>query len=335
MTATPRAMILGCAGLRLSSDEKRFLQDARPWGAILFARNIETPGQVRALIDDWRACTGRDLPILIDQEGGRVQRLGPPHWRAWPPALEQGQTARDPARAMYLRGRLIAADLDALGITVNCAPLADIARPDTHPVLRNRCYADTASRVVVLARAMAQGLCDGGVLPVVKHMPGHGRATLDSHCAMPVVRDSADALRAQDFVPFAALHDLPFAMSAHVVFAAFDGANPATTSSAMIRLVRDEIGFDGALMTDDLSMQALSGDLAARAQSALAAGCDLVLHCNGALEEMQQVAAACPALVGAARTRCERALALRRPPRADDLGAMAAEYDSLLPGFAT
>ena len=201
---------------------------AQPWGAILFARNIDTPEQVSALTAEWRDCLGRDLPILVDQEGGRVQRLGPPHWRAWPPALVQSAQSRDPVRAMYLRGRLIAAELAALGINVNCAPLADIARADTHAILRNRCYGQTLDQVVALARAMADGLRDGGVLPVLKHMPGHGRATLDSHLALPVVTQDAATLRAQDFAAFAALSDLPLAMSAHIVFSAIDPAQPAT-----------------------------------------------------------------------------------------------------------
>ncbi|CUX81968.1 MAG: beta-N-acetylhexosaminidase NagZ [Roseibaca calidilacus] len=330
MTASPRAVIFGCAGVRLTAAEKQFLYAAQPWGAILFARNIDTPEQVSALTAEWRDCLGRDLPILVDQEGGRVQRLGPPHWRAWPPALVQSAQSRDPVRAMYLRGRLIAAELAALGINVNCAPLADIARADTHAILRNRCYGQTLDQVVALARAMADGLRDGGVLPVLKHMPGHGRATLDSHLALPVVTQDAATLRAQDFAAFAALSDLPLAMSAHIVFSAIDPAQPATTSPAMIRLIRDEIGFDGALMTDDLSMQALSGSLATRAQAALAAGCDLVLHCNGVLDEMQQLAEVCPALAGPALDRCAGALAGRHAPIAADLSELADEYDTLI-----
>jgi len=231
---------------------------------------------------------------------------------------------------MYLRGRLMAADLRAVGISVNCAPLADIARPETHSILRNRCYAETLEQVVLLARAMADGLRDGGVLPVLKHMPGHGRATLDSHQDLPVVTACAKTLHQQDFAAFAALSDLPLAMSAHIVFTAFDPAQPATTSPKMIRVIRDEIGFDGALMTDDLSMEALSGTLSTRARAALAAGCDLVLHCNGVLEQMQQVAEACPVLVGPSRERCDRALASRGPAMAVDLSELAAEYDTLL-----
>lgn len=332
MTRSPRAVIFGCAGLRLTPEEKRFLADARPWGAILFARNVDSPDQLRALTGDWRDTLGRDIPILIDQEGGRVQRMGPPHWQDWPPALEQCAQARDPVRAMYLRGRIMAEDLRAVGIDVNCAPLADIATARTHPILHNRCYGDTLQQVVAHARAMAEGLMAGGVLPVLKHMPGHGRATLDSHLALPVVADSADALHAQDFAAFKALADLPLAMSAHVLFTAFDLKHPATTSPAMIALIRNEIGFNGALMTDDLSMQALAGSLPARARAALAAGCDLVLHCNGVLQQMADVAAASPLLEGTSLARCNLALEAPREPQPADIPALIAEYRRLMAG---
>jgi beta-N-acetylhexosaminidase len=331
MTSSPRAVIFGCAGPRLGAAEKRFLAEANPWGAILFGRNVETPAQVAALCAEWRDTLGRDLPIAIDQEGGRVQRLQPPHWRHWMPALDQTATARDPVGAMYLRGRLMAMELAALGIDVNCAPLADIAHPKTHPVLYNRCYADSRDMVVATARAMADGLRDGGVLPVVKHIPGHGQATKDSHVDLPVVTDTAENLHAADFATFAALADLPLGMSAHVVFTAFDPVNPATTSPAMIRLIREQIGFTGALMTDDISMQALAGDVAARARAALAAGCDLVLHCNGDLAQMQAVADACPPLQGQASQRCARALASRVAPAPCDAAALQAEYATLVP----
>lgn len=331
MTSAPRAVIFGCAGTRLSAAEKRFLAQSQPWGAILFARNVDNPAQLSALSAEWRDTVGRDLPIMIDQEGGRVQRMGPPHWPGWPPALDQSRHARDPVRAMYLRGRLIAAELRAVGLDVNCAPLADIARPETHAILRNRCYGNSVAQVVANARAMAQGLLAGGVVPVVKHMPGHGRATRDSHLDLPVVDTASELLREQDFAAFAALADLPMAMSAHIVFSAFDGARPATTSPAMIRLIRDEIGFDGALMTDDLSMQALSGSMAERVRAALVAGCDLVLHCNGVADEMAQVADACPLLSGQALARTARAMVHRVAPEDADLAALHAEYRSLLP----
>lgn len=331
MTSRPRAVIFGCAGLRLTATEKRFLHEAQPWGCILFARNVDTPDQMRRLTGELRDTIGRDIPIMIDQEGGRVQRLGPPHWASWPPALDQCRYAIDPTRAMYLRGRLIANELRTVGIDVNCAPLADIPTPQTHPVLRNRCYGETLEQVVTNARAMADGLRDGGVVPVLKHVPGHGRARLDSHVALPVVHDCAADLRGRDFAAFAALSDLPLAMSAHIVFTAFDSSRPATVSPSMIRLIRDEIGFAGALMTDDLSMQALAGTLTTRATEALAAGCDLVLHCNGDMAQMEELCAVCPPLSQASLARCDHALAQRHAPCSADHAALADEYRSLLP----
>lgn len=331
---TVQAVIFGCEGLRLTAEEKRFFADAQPWGAILFARNVDTPAQMRALTADWRDAVGRDLPIMIDQEGGRVQRMGPPHWRGWMPALDQCQIAADPVRAMYLRGRVIAEDLRGVGVDVNCAPLADIARPMTHAILHNRCYGQSLADVVACARAMAEGLMAGGVLPVVKHMPGHGLATLDSHLALPVVETDADILRAQDFAAFRALSDLPLAMSAHIVFSALDPVHPATTSARMLQVIRTEIGFDGALMTDDLSMQALAGTLAERATAALSAGCDLVLHCNGVMAQMHEVAPVCPPLAGAALARCDRALARRSAPDGADIAALEWEYRALVAGVS-
>ena len=333
MTA-PRRVIFGCAGLRLSSGERRFFGAAQPWGFILFARNIADPAQLRALVDDLRAAVGRDAPVLIDQEGGRVQRMGPPYWRGWLPPLEQTARAiaraRDPGRAMYLRGRLIAAELAAVGIDVNCAPLADIAGAATHPFLRNRCYGETPDMVATLARAMAKGLMGGGVLPVIKHLPGHGRAQSDSHLALPVVDAAADVLETSDFAPFQALNDLPLGMTGHLLFPMLDPSGPVTTSARMIALIRDRIGFGGALMTDDISMQALAGPVTARAAAALAAGCDLVLHCNGDPAEMEALTQVCPVLDGAAQARCDAALAARRASDTADLVALAKEYDALL-----
>jgi beta-N-acetylhexosaminidase len=331
VTSTLRAVIFGCSGPVLSAAERGFFAQSQPWGAILFARNIQSPAQLRALTADLRAAVGRDMPILIDQEGGRVQRMGPPYWRGWLPALDQGAQARDPVRAMYLRGRLLAAELRDVGIDVNCAPLADIATAQTHPILRNRCYGSTLPDVVARARAMADGLMAGGVLPVLKHIPGHGRALRDSHLDLPVVDASDPELRAHDFAAFAALRDLPLGMTAHLLYRAFDALAPATTSARMIRLIREEIGFEGVLMTDDISMQALSGSVAERGQAALQAGCDLVLHCNGDMAEMEALAAICPTLSGGAALRAATALAARRAPDASDPHALAAEYDSLMP----
>ncbi|MDJ0629228.1 MAG: beta-N-acetylhexosaminidase [Rhodobacter sp.] len=327
------AMILGCRGPRLSREERAFFAEAQPWGFILFARNCETPDQVRRLTECLRDAVGRDAPVLIDQEGGRVQRIGPPHWRQYRPPLDQCDVAGpDAARAMYLRFRLIASELLAIGIDVNCAPMADIAGAGTHPFLKNRCYGTDARAVAETARAAADGLQDGGVLPVMKHIPGHGRATVDSHTVLPLVDDDAATLHARDFAPFAALRDLPMAMTAHVVYSAFDPDAPATTSPTMIRLIRAELGFRGLLMTDDISMEALAGDLAARCAAALSAGCDLVLHCNGELAEMRTVAETAGRLRGEARRRAEAAFAARRPAQSIDIAAVEAELEALLHG---
>lgn len=329
------ACILGCAGTRLAEDERRFFTDADPWGFILFARNVETPDQLRALTEDLRACLGRDAPILVDQEGGRVQRLGPPHWRDWLPPLDHATRASDPERALWIRSRLMADELRAVGIDVNCAPTADVARPDTHPFLRNRCLGTDADTVARNARAVADGLTAGGVLPVMKHMPGHGRALADSHKDLPVVTADADALH-QDFAPFAALAalaDLPMGMTAHIVFRALSD-RPATQDPAMIALIRDRIGFDGLLMTDDLSMEALSGSIGDRTAASIAAGVDMALHCNGDMAEMRDCASHCGLLEGAALARADAALARRHAPDPVDIHALEAELDGLLRGRA-
>ncbi len=337
MTAT-RACILGCAGPALSAEEARVFADARPWGFILFGRNIEAPDQVRALTAALRASVGRpDAPILIDQEGGRVQRLRPPRWRALPPARAIGRLAETDRSAggdaAWLTGQLVAADLAALAITVACAPVADVPAPGADEVIGDRAYAGDPTLVAELARAMANGLLAGGVLPVVKHVPGHGRAAADSHLALPIVEASLADLLATDFAAFAALADLPAAMTAHVVYAAIDPQRPATTSPKVIQeIVRGEIGFDGLLMSDDLSMKALTGDLGERARASLAAGCDVVLHCNGDPAEMAAVVAATGPLAGRAAERAAAFLARRRPP-ADatcDAAVAADRLDRLL-----
>ncbi|MFQ5623795.1 MAG: beta-N-acetylhexosaminidase, partial [Paracoccaceae bacterium] len=323
----------GCEGAVLSGRERAFFADSDPWGFILFARNIETPDQVRRLIGDLRDSVGREAPVLIDQEGGRVARLRPPHWRDWEPPLDLCQRLPDRAaraRALHLRYRVIAAELRALGIDVNCAPVADMVRSGTHGVLRNRCYGTEPEEVSQLAQAVAGALLAGGVLPVMKHMPGHGLATVDSHHALPVVHDGAKALEQSDFSVFRALADLPLAMTAHVVFSALDPRNPATLSPRLVALMRGELGFSGLLLTDDLSMQALSGTPAERAERALAAGCDVVLHCNGDGGEMQAVAAACPRLAGLARHRADAALALRTVPETANMAELLRQYDDLM-----
>ncbi|WP_068116732.1 beta-N-acetylhexosaminidase [Tropicimonas marinistellae] len=329
------AAILGVEGLALSSAERSFFAEAQPLGFILFARNIETPEQVRRLTAELRTAVGRNAPVLIDQEGGRVQRMRPPYWRLWHPSLDQMQAATDleaAARAMFLRYRLIADELRAVGIDVNCAPSADLARPDTHPFLRNRCMGEDAASVVTGARAAAEGLLAGGVLPVLKHIPGHGRAQIDSHLELPVVEASANMLRETDFAPFVALADLPAAMTAHLKYNAIDPDRPATQSPDVIRLIREDIGFGGLLMTDDLSMEALSGDIAMRAAASISAGCDVVLHCNGVLAEMEQAVSAAGGLAAQAKDRADAWVELRRASDPVDIPAAEAELERLLEG---
>ena len=322
------AYILGCAGLTLSASEKAFFRDSDPWGFILFARNVDTPAQMRALTAELRAAVGRDAPILIDQEGGRVQRMRAPHWREFLPPLDQCQKASDPARAMWLRGRLIAEDLMSVGVDVNCAPMLDVARPDTHEFLYNRCYGHEAETVAQMGRAHTEGMAHGGVAGIIKHIPGHGRGTVDSHLDLPRVRASRAAL-AEDFAPFAALSDLSMAMTAHIIYEAIDPDHCATQSPACIGLIRDEIGFDGLLMSDDLSMQALSGTMAARGAASISAGCDIVLHCNGDMAEMDAVATL-GAMNRAAQARADRAIAARPTQLSVDIAALEAEFQSLV-----
>ncbi|WP_172296246.1 glycoside hydrolase family 3 protein [Pseudoruegeria sp. HB172150] len=325
------SVILGCDGPRLTPEERRFFAEVQPWGFILFARNVQTPDQVKRLTDGLRDAVGRDAPILIDQEGGRVQRMGPPHWRQWLPPLDQMAIAGcNAARTMELRYRIIASELRNVGIDVNCGPTCDIAEDGTHPILKNRCYGTMPGPVTDAARAVIKGLRAGGVSPVMKHMPGHGRALVDSHLGLPVVTESAEALRAWDFAPFTALSDLPMAMTAHIVFTAFDPDQPATTSVIMQRVIREEIGFTGLLMTDDISMEALAGGLADRTAAAHAAGCDLVLHCSGRMAEMQEVVGASHTLSGVALLRAEAALAARPNPVPIDIAEAEAELEALL-----
>ncbi len=307
------ACILGCAGPVLTAEERALFREARPWGFILFKRNVETPDQVRGLVAELRACVGWDAPVLIDQEGGRVQRLGPPHWPRYPTGRAYGLAgAGDPLERRELTrlgARLIAHDLKALGINVDCAPVLDTPQPGAHDVIGDRAYASAPDEIAVLGRAACEGLLAGGVLPVIKHMPGHGRSMADSHMDLPVVEASLAELEAVDFKPFEACSDMPAAMSAHVVFTAIDPRRPATTSPAAIRLIRERLRFDGLLMTDDLSMKALKGDFRARAEAALGAGCDVILHCNGDMAEMRGVLEGSKVLAGDALRRADAALA--------------------------
>ncbi|MEM8822131.1 MAG: glycoside hydrolase family 3 protein [Pseudomonadota bacterium] len=323
------AFILGCEGPVLSDREAGFFRDADPWGFILFARNVQTPDQVRALTAALRESVGRDAPILVDQEGGRVQRLGPPFWTRWPRPLTQMSRAGDAVRAMFLRAALIARELRDVGIDVNCTPTADIAGEHTHPFLLSRLYGYSTETVTARARANAEGCLHSGVLPVVKHMPGHGRADADSHLSLPRVATPLEELRANDFEVFRALADLPLGMSAHVVYESIDPDWPGTISPAVINEIREKIGFDGLLMTDDISMNAMPGDLAHRCRASLAAGCDLILHCNGEWDDLQIMAETCPRLSPAAEARADRALAFRRQPAALDIEAARVELSDL------
>lgn len=322
------AAIFGLSGLRLTADERDFLSEAAPWGLILFARNIEAPDQVRALVDEAREVLGRRAPVLIDQEGGRVARLSPPHWRSWPAPLEDAEAA-DGAERLRLRYRLIAGELAALGIDVNCAPMIDVAGTQAHSIVTSRILGWSAGDVAARGRIVAEALLDGGVLPVIKHIPGHGRADVDSHLALPRVHASSDQLSETDFAPFRMLADLPLAMTAHITFDAVDPARPATLSRLCTTLIREDIGFDGVLMTDDLGMAALQGSMRWRAEAAIDAGCDIVLHCSGVLGEMVEVAEGTPLLTGTSLARTRRAEARRCPPDGADLGALAARYDAL------
>jgi len=334
----PRAFITGLAGLTIAPQERDFLRATDPWGLILFRRNIENPQQVTDLVAAFRETVGRrDAPVLIDQEGGRVQRLQPPRWPAYPPgSVYAALYSADPRRglaAARLGARLIAADLGALGITVDCLPLADVPVAGADAVIGDRAYGNTPAQVSEVARAVADGLLAGGVLPVLKHIPGHGRATADSHKALPVVSADRATLEKTDFAAFVPLADLPLAMTAHVVFTACDPKLPATTSPFMIdQVIRGFIGFRGALMSDDVSMEALSGSIGARTAAAIAAGCDLALHCNGKFEEMKQVAENSPVLAGQALARAEAALAARRKAEPFDLAAARAEFARLTDG---
>ena len=328
--------IYGCAGTTLSAVERDFFRDVKPWGFILFARNISDPAQVRTLMTQLRdTVDDGQAPVLIDQEGGRVARLKPPHWQARPAAARFGAlhaTDAEAAReATYLNARLIAHDLSQLGINVDCLPVLDVPQPGAHDIIGDRAFAGDPATIIALGRAQIEGLMDGGVLPVMKHIPGHGRAGADSHLALPRVSAAAEELSASDFVTFRSLDSCPIAMTAHVVYESIDPQRPATTSPKVIRdVIRGEIGFDGLLMSDDLSMKALDGPLSVRAKAALFAGCDLALHCNGDMDEMRDVASEVKNLEGASLKRSEQALAQLRAPSPFDPAAALARLTGLL-----
>lgn len=309
-----KAVILGCAGKSISSDETSFYRDERPWGFILFARNIGEPNEIADLVASLRDSVGRPgAPVFIDQEGGRVQRLRPPVAPNYPAGSALGALYRSDRqaglRAAWLMARLHAFDLLRFGINVDCLPVLDVPIEGASDVIGTRAYGKDPESVAAMGRAAAEGLMAGGVLPVMKHVPGHGRAFADSHHELPRVDVPLAELRGHDFAPFKALNDLPMAMTAHVVYTAVDPAAPATTSPKVIReIVRGEIGFDGLLISDDTSMKALSGDFPDKAAAILAAGVDIVLHCNGVMEEMRGIVSKTVPLVGRSLERAERAL---------------------------
>ena len=331
-----KAFIAGVAGTELSTEERSFFRSERPWGFILFKRNVETPTQIAALTGQLREALGEpEVPIFIDQEGGRVQRLGPPNWSSYPAGAVFGQLY-DIAPAMgvtaaRLSARLIADDLQRIGVTVDCLPLADVPAPGADAVIGDRAYGTEPGKVAAIARAVAEGLEQGGILPVVKHIPGHGRAAADTHFRLPVVDAPKKELETTDFAAFRPLSDLPMAMTAHVVFSAYDPVQPATTSATIIeKVIRGLIGFQGLLMSDDVSMNALAGSIAERTRAIFAAGCDVVLHCNGKMTEMRDVAREAPELSGQALQRAKRALAVRKAAKPFDRAAARAELDALV-----
>jgi beta-N-acetylhexosaminidase len=332
-----RAFITGLAGLTISANERAFFRMAQPWGLIIFKRNVNTPAQVQELTRSFRDIVGRPAPVLVDQEGGRVQRLAPPQWPAYPPGARYGELyERDIASGLAtarLGGHLIAADLSVLGIDVDCLPIADVPAAGGDPVIGDRAYGSEPGKVAAIAAAIAAGLQAGGVLPVLKHLPGHGRASADSHHKVPVVDTDRATLEATDFAAFRPLAGLPLGMTAHVVFTAIDPVAPATTSVTMVQdVIRGFIGFQGLLMSDDVSMGALTGTLAERSRAALSAGCDVVLHCNGDLAEMTAVAGEAPVLSGAAARRADAALAARLAPEDFDVDGARKIFAQMVAG---
>lgn len=335
--AIRRAFITGLAGPKLLDEEREFLREHQPFGLILFKRNIENKAQVTELVAEALRDLAPEALVLVDQEGGRVQRFGPPNWPAYPPGAVFGKIYdRDPKLGMtaaWLGARLMASDLLPMGINTDCIPLADVPVAGSDNVIGDRAYGETPEKVAAIAGAVAAGIAAGGMIPIVKHIPGHGRANADSHMKLPVVNADKATLEASDFAAFRPLKKLPLGMTAHVVFTAFDPVLPATTSPVVIReVIRGSIGFEGLLMGDDISMGALSGSIAERARASLAAGCDVVLHCNGKMDEMRQVATVAPELTGDAGKRAQRALNARRQPAMLDVEAARREFAAMIDG---
>ena len=328
--------IFGVEGPTLNAKEADLFEGIKPFGFILFARNIDNPHQVKELVSDLKATlNGEPCLVLIDQEGGRVARLRPPHWPDYPSGARFGERyAADPEAAlaaMRLNSRLIAADLAELGINVDCLPVLDVPVEGGHDVIGDRAYSTDPDVVSALARAACDGLMEGGVLPVIKHIPGHGRAMADSHKELPSVDATLSELRDTDFAPFKALADIPLGMTGHILFTALDEQDSVTTSPRIIAdIIRGEIGFDGLLMSDDLNMEALAGTLGERAARAQGAGCDVALHCNGDFDQMTQVAAALEPPSNKAMERFQHALAALQVPQEIDLADTRSERDRRL-----
>lgn len=331
-------VIFGADGLVLTGEERSFFADVGPAGYILFARNCKDPAQVKDLIAEMKHLAAHDrVMVMIDQEGGRVQRLRPPNWQERPSAADFGAIyAKDPdlaLEAIRLNAQLIALELGELGINVNCAPVADIRWPGAHEVIGDRAYSGNAKEVAIMARAVCEGHLDGGVLPVVKHMPGHGRTQTDSHNSLPIIDIAWHELGSTDFYPFIALSDMPLGMTAHIVLSCVDPERPVSTSQKAIRdVIRGTFGFDGVLFSDDIGMNALEGSAGERAANCLHAGCDLVLHCNGDMAERKSVIAAVNAIPvdHGTRRRVDSAFAMLQQPKGIDIGGSADRINNIL-----
>lgn len=338
MLSKSKAYISDVTGIEVSDEERALFSEHPPLGFIVFARNCESPEQLTKLCAQMRKLVGWHAPILIDQEGGRVARLRPPHWRAAAPAGDfSALAARDASaakQAVYLNARLMAQELRSMGVNVDCAPMLDILFPHSDNIIGDRAFGTDPMLVTTLGSEMARGLSEGGVLPIMKHIPGHGRATVDSHEDLPVVGATLEELQRTDFVPFRTLRHIPWAMTAHIIYSAIDDKNPATLSKPVVDIIRKDIGYEGIIITDDLSMKALKGPYEERVAKAVGAGCDIMLHCNGTLEERRQIAEATPKLNEELALRIEKSLqAVADPAKDNELHATAeTELKALLAG---